>query len=504
MQRNDQDEAESFGGMESHRPRPKRTAISALLTLVLLVNLATSLYQLPLNRVIERRLCREYYDENDPSSIGPGGSVPEDMCKVDDVQKGIAWIQGAMDTAWIVGDFIMTIPLGFVAEKYGQRTVLWINLIPRVFMLSWAVVVGYFEQNLPTKAIIAGPFLSGLGGDCVFNSMTYALAAGITDNYVLRATYFGWMSSISYVVALLGLTLASATMSILLWLPFLIGIMLLLLAAPTILLLPDHPEAGNADSSHAEASEQSRPLISSPLLKAQGTERSVLHSIFERIGTLKSLLASHTRNLMLLFVSFFLASLASSDSKLLAQYISKRYHWTFASAGYLLSGKAVVNFVLLTVVIPALLRSRHSSPSMQNSPKHTDRANIRYALTCLVISVIGAIAIGLAVELWLLIPSLFIYAIGSALPVFTLSLLKSPAISPERNDELKSTDTETHMFALVMMIKTLGSLVGAPLMATLWMRGISLGGAALGVPYFTSAACYALAIFAISMIRIQG
>lgn len=80
----------------------------------------------------------------------------------------------------------MTIPLGFVAEKYGQRTVLWMNLIPRVFMLAWTVVVGYFEHAFPPRAIIAGPFLSALGGDCVFNSMTYALAASITDDYVLR------------------------------------------------------------------------------------------------------------------------------------------------------------------------------------------------------------------------------------------------------------------------------------------------------------------------------
>lgn len=83
-------------------------------------------------------------------------------------------------------DFVMTIPLGFVAEKYGQRTVLWMNLIPRVFMLAWVVAVGYFEHIFPPRTIIAGPFLSILGGDCVFNSMTYALAASITDDYVLR------------------------------------------------------------------------------------------------------------------------------------------------------------------------------------------------------------------------------------------------------------------------------------------------------------------------------
>ena len=81
--------------------RPPR--IGSLVAALLLVNLATSLYQLPLNRVVERRLCREYYGVHDPSVIGPGGNVSEELCKVDEVQQGLGWIQGVMDTEWIVG-----------------------------------------------------------------------------------------------------------------------------------------------------------------------------------------------------------------------------------------------------------------------------------------------------------------------------------------------------------------------------------------------------------------
>jgi hypothetical protein len=62
-----------------------------------------SVYQLPLNRVIERRLCREYYAEHGPAVMNPGGDVDEQLCKVDVVQRELAWIQGAMETAWIIG-----------------------------------------------------------------------------------------------------------------------------------------------------------------------------------------------------------------------------------------------------------------------------------------------------------------------------------------------------------------------------------------------------------------
>ncbi|KAI0165328.1 major facilitator superfamily transporter [Hypoxylon sp. FL1284] len=476
------------------RAHPKR-AILALLALLLLVNLAASLYQLPLNRVIERRFCREYYSAHDPSVIDENGTIDEKLCKIDAVQQRLAWLMGIMDTLWIVGDFVMTIPLGFVAEKYGRRIGLWLNIVPRLFMLTWTVVVGYFEESLPLKALVAGPALSVLGGDCVFNSIIYSLAAGLTDDNVVRATYFSWTNAVSYVVTFVGPGLAGATMTLSLLLPLWIGICLLLLAIPIIALIEDPTQVPPAAED-----EQRRPLISSPTLKAQTSKTSLLRPVTERICTLHSIIRSHPRNFALLLVSFFLTSLASSDTKLLAQYISKRYHWIFAWAGYLLSAKAIVNFTLLTVVIPGILRSRSVSDSSQ-SRSLSDRDNVRYARICLAVSVLGALAIASSVTIWLLIPSLLLYSLGAALPVFTLGLLKSPSVSPNSDEPSVLAGAETHVFSIVMMVKTLGSLVGAPLMATLWVRGIATG--ALGVPYLVSAALYLTAIVVFAGIRVR-
>lgn len=60
------------------------------------------------------------------------------------------------------------------------------NLVPRLCMLAWAVLVGYFEQLLPTKALLAAPMLSIPRGDCVFNSIVYSLASDMTDERTLR------------------------------------------------------------------------------------------------------------------------------------------------------------------------------------------------------------------------------------------------------------------------------------------------------------------------------
>lgn len=317
-----------------------------------------------------------------------------------------------------------------------------------------------------------------------------------------RATYFGWMSSVSYIVNLLGPGLAGATMTVALWLPFLISICLLLLAIPTVSLLPtsDMPHS-TTSSSMARDDEQREPLMPSPLLKAQNSNPSSWNSIKQRVRVLRITVASNPRNLILLLISLLLTSLASSDTKLLPQYISKRYSWTFASAGYLLSGKAVVNLFLLTFVIPGILRSTQTTDPQQSQSEISDKVNVFYARICLVVSVFGALAIALAGTIWFLFPSLLLYALGSALPVFTLSLLKSPSVSPKHEGQVHDS-TETHLFSIVMMVKTLGSLLGAPLMALLWVRGIATGGGGMGTPYFVSASCYVAAIMVFSGIKI--
>lgn len=80
----------------------------------------------------------------------------------------------------------MTIPLVSLADHYGHRFVLCLNLVPRIFLLAWTFAVGYFDRAFPVTAILAAPALSSLGGDCVFNSIVYSLVSELTDDHVLR------------------------------------------------------------------------------------------------------------------------------------------------------------------------------------------------------------------------------------------------------------------------------------------------------------------------------
>jgi len=48
----------------------------------------------PLIKLFEQSLCTVYYDAHDPSVIGPGGGLPESMCKIQEIQAPLATIRG--------------------------------------------------------------------------------------------------------------------------------------------------------------------------------------------------------------------------------------------------------------------------------------------------------------------------------------------------------------------------------------------------------------------------
>ncbi|KAJ8112614.1 hypothetical protein OPT61_g5057 [Boeremia exigua] len=457
-------------------PTRNKRSMRPLILLLILVHLSAVLYTLPLNRVIELRLCQDHYEHHDPDLIPLHGPIPEKLCKIDEVQRQLAWLQGIMETTLVVCDFLVTIPFSFIAEKYGIQVVLWCNLIPRIFMSLMSMFSG------TSSILILTPY------------------ASLIDS---RASYFSYISSTSYVVSFLGPTLASATMSWNIWLPFWINIGLLICAIPTIILLPGAIKPTLIESSapfsehsdHADI-EEADPLLTdsdghtsryaNAFEKPQGFIQECVQAVRRLVGLIKG-----RRNFQVLLCSFFLTALASSDTKLLVQYISKRYEWTFAQAGFMLSAKAIVNFTLLAIIVPRLIRRSMSSRAVHGSEL---RLNYLGAEVSIVVSIIGVLCVALAIRFWMLLAALMIYALGSALPVFTMSLVKSQLIA--------LSDSDTQDFSIVMLTKTLGSLVGAPLMASLWIHAIKLGGFGLGLPYFVSATIYTAAAVVVAHLQI--
>ncbi len=121
------------------------------------------------------------------------------------------------------------------------------------------------------------------------------------------------------------------------------------------------------------------------------------------------------------------------------------------------------------------------------------RMNAHRAVLCLILSVLGAMAVGLALDesgcSSRSFSSTRFRCRAAHLHIFPAQV--APGFHPRRRG---LAGFEGKIFSIVMLVKTVGSLLGAPLMATLWVRGIGIGEWGLGIPYFVSAACYAAAI----------
>jgi hypothetical protein len=212
-----------------------------------------------------------------------------------------------------------------------------------------------------------------------------------------------------------------------LWLPFWLNIGLLLCAIPTIRHLPETktypvlPTTTEHECSDSTITESGpllagRDLSPSKYATAFETPPSIFQSMIHAVHKLVRLVNGR-RNFQVLLYSFFLTALASSDTKLLVQYISKRYEWTFAQvsglettkdwydinspqAGYMLSAKAIVNFTLLAIIVPRVIRSSMSSKTVHGSEV---RINYLGAELSIAVSVLGVLCVALSFKFWMLL-----------------------------------------------------------------------------------------------------
>ncbi|TID27029.1 MFS general substrate transporter [Venturia nashicola] len=372
--------------------------IWTLLILLSLQNMAIKLMNLPLNRVIELRYCQQYYLRHDQSQIGPGGSIPEELCKLDSIQQKLAWMQGMIETLHIVCDLIVTIPLSALSDKSRQRLVLGLNVAGLSLMYMFIVLVGYFGI-LPVGAMLIGPVFTLLGGgNCAFMSTVYGLVTQAASVETQRSSYFAYISSVSYVILLTSPSISARTMTINLWLPFWIGIIMLLVALPVIFSLktpsPDH-------NATVDSLETATLLRRGSIDIKRNRLNNSHHGVFlNSKETLQHLFRQVTqrKNFRYLLSVFLIVSLASSGTPILPQYISKRYGWTFAEAGYLLTVKAVVNVTLLTVIVPNAIKALHKYTRMSGVS-----INVASAKASEIISVVGVILVGSSTTMGFLI-----------------------------------------------------------------------------------------------------
>ncbi|EFY94863.1 Major facilitator superfamily domain, general substrate transporter [Metarhizium robertsii ARSEF 23] len=457
--------------------------------------------------LIEQALCRSFYAISDPAVIRPDGSVPEDMCKTDDLQSQVAFLSSTLNFTLLIASFLATPVFARLALTVGKRTVLLINAASYMLRMILFTAVVYFYTFTDVRWVLLLWVLELVGGGMpVREVLLWMYMAesvpedGLTGAFnVLSAILIGMMSVGTFIGALL--------LRQHVWLLCSIVICICALVMLLICLLPNHhkslyPEEENIsdaeDSPRSSASQASSPATS--LLNGEQDGRGAsqgpppLWQTVLRAATVDLLLSIQfvvqalrnplTLRVMSIFFTYTLAGTVSGTSQ---QWASSTFHTSLADVDKVTSMEQVVSAIVLfslPTVSQRLLRPR------LRSKQNTDLWVITASL---VFCAFGALVMSLA-------PSIGIYAVGvavSALGVGLADSLRSFATSA-----LSDTETLESLYMSIRTMQSLAAIVGTPLWGGIFLLILkSDGGLPPGLLFFATGIVFLVSLYSTMPLR---
>jgi hypothetical protein len=177
----------------------------------------------------------------------------------------------------------------------------------------------------------------------------------------------------------------------------------------------------------------------------------------------------------------FLIHLAVVDSPpLQLQYVSTRYNLTFAAATTILTLRSVANILLLFLLLPYIAKTL-----TQKYNFCSQRIDLWMSRASMASWAVGWLLFGLSPTLLIATAGMGITALGSG-SFFLIRSLLTPLV-PAHN--------VAQVYSLISVVDTLGAMLGAPLLASLFNWGLRIGGYGVGMPfYFLGTVCAVITV----------
>lgn len=316
------------------------------------------------------------------------------------------------------------------------------------------------------------------GGNGVLIAVVLSMIADITNEEDRAIAFLR-----THVAALCGLLLSPSLAGFVMeragpWIPPLIGVFLVFLAAAVLFFLPE-------TQTYKDPSQDSLEL---EIPSAGSTVSQIFGQFLDSFSILKS------PSLILLFLTS-LCSMPVLDSTLifLNQFVSKRYQIKIAQTGYVQSTYGVASIIMTLFILP-WISSRLIDPATpaRYRAKNEQYRDLSLARSSYAVLFLGALTLGLSPTLGGFIFGLLLMAMGSGFSSLSKSLM-SIYIDPAHRSRL---------YTLVGMIEMLGSVFSQPLLAGLFSLGLRWHGGWIGLPYLGLAALIALAGSLLLFVRI--
>ncbi|KAH8690266.1 putative MFS transporter [Talaromyces proteolyticus] len=456
-----------------------------LFAIILFVETGNAMTQGPQTRITESIACRNYYQETDPSQIGPDGQIPEEQCKNSVIQGEIAIVKGYMELFDGVASILLALPYGLLADRIGRKPTILLSIPGFLLNMAMMGIVLWWSDIFPLRAIwlSAIAWLFG-GGLVVAAAVVWTMMTDVTTEAQRSAMFF------QFGVAVMGSEFISNSIGSWLmlynpWIPMLIGWGTVLVGVCLGLTLPETKNAfpseveqkpGEYELSgiHTDDDEESSASFHKPE-EINSPRNSRWQQAVSGIKAYAFLLES--KQVMLLCSAFLVYKLSRGTSWFLVQYVSVRYGWKLAAANMLVSLKSILMVALLLVVLP--LASWYLQKKKGIDGRTKDLMLTKASVMCLFV---GTLGMGLAPHVSVVIIFLIVQTMGAGFVYTTRAVVTTM---------LKREET-ARAYVMIEIIQAFGMIIASPTMTNFFNWGLKLGGVWTGLAWMVAAALFAV------------
>jgi hypothetical protein len=104
--------------------------------------------------MLERLVCRDYYQRLHSNAIYRDGVAVEYLCKADGVQSQLANLRGGLSLVRGIAQLMVVLPFGLLADKVGRRLVITLSLLSLCLADGWIVIVCEYNSNLDVESVL--------------------------------------------------------------------------------------------------------------------------------------------------------------------------------------------------------------------------------------------------------------------------------------------------------------------------------------------------------------
>ncbi len=483
---------------DQHGDAHRRRVIAMSFAMVVLVDLAAFFLDAPQTSILESTICSRYYE-----------SIPDEHqhdCTAGPVQAELATVNQMLNTFNRLPGFIVAIPFGIMADSYGRRPVLILNIVGALLQDVISKVILLRPDLFPPRLIwlSSAATLVG-GGDAVGSSMVFLVVADVALPGQ-RASIFFLLTACGLIGEVVATPLSALLMSKSPWIPYIIYSILTILAGLIpLLFLPETLRRSPSKETESRASCDGDADDQQPAA-ADGTPSTPTESP----TTLSRFQPLVKRNIIALLLAFFVSALGRQSTSFLLQYIRQRFNWKYEKvrlprtitfspsvtasltarlspqASLLITLRAAVNVVLLLVGLPALsgvlVRRKMSIPGK----------DLLITRLSVAFFAVGSLVISVAPVVPLVALGIVIFALGSGFAPAARSLVTT----------FCHQDEAGLLYSALAIAQSAGGLVAGPLLALSFRWGLNLGHEWTGIPFALVAGLFACGFLALSFVRL--